>query len=62
VSTTKIAHATIAIERISIVADVKEAALIFIDPATMRRAGGERRKTIASGEVAWKGLRIAAFP
>src|SRR5262249_1362194 len=32
VSTTKIAHATIAIERILIVAGVKKGALIFIDP------------------------------
>src|SRR5215831_5581579 len=37
VSTTKIAHATIAIERILIVAGVKKGALIFIDPPRCAR-------------------------
>jgi hypothetical protein len=37
VSTTKIAHATIAIERILIVAGVKKGALIFIDPPQCAR-------------------------
>jgi hypothetical protein len=37
VSTTKIAHATIAMERILIVAGVKKGALIFIDPPQCAR-------------------------
>jgi hypothetical protein len=37
VSTTKIAHATIAMERILIVAGVKKGALIFIDPTQCAR-------------------------
>src|SRR5262245_31620681 len=37
VSTTKIAHATIAIERILIVAGVKKGVLIFIDPPQCAR-------------------------